>query len=151
MARRPPAFYPRREEQGDGAAQLALEVRQLQRLYPHDHLRHKAARGGRAHEARADNAPRQGLDGVKHYIKIGWIQRNDSVCFQPICFLHPNRALVIRLPQRGNIITAAWVHCYRIAKIELPRRGNEPIHSINISSQYDFVDYFYYICKQKEI
>ena len=65
MARRPSAFDPRREEQDDGAAQLALEVRQLQRLYPHDHLRHKAARGGRAHEARADNPPRRGLDGVK--------------------------------------------------------------------------------------
>ena len=86
-----------------------------------------------------------------YYIKIGWKQRNDSVCLQPICFLYPNRALVIRLPQSGHIITAAWVYCYRIAKIELPRRGNEPIHSINISSQYDFVDYFYYICKQKEI
>ena len=81
-----------------------------------------------------------------YYIKIGWKQRNDSVCLQPICFLYSNRALVIRLPQRGHIITAARQYCYRIAKIELPRRGNEPIHSINISSQYDFVDYFYYIC-----
>ena len=48
------------KNKNDGAAQLALEVRELQRLYPHDYLRHKAARGGRAHEARADNPPRRG-------------------------------------------------------------------------------------------
>lgn len=60
-----------------------------------------------------------------YYIKIGWRQRNDGVCLQPVCFLYHNHRLVVRLPQRGHIVTAAWAHHYRIARIRFPRRGNE--------------------------
>ena len=37
-----PPLHPRSKEQGNGIAQLALEVRELQRLHPNDYLRHQA-------------------------------------------------------------------------------------------------------------
>ena len=42
MAGSSPPLYPWRKEQGNGNAQLALEVRKLQRFYPNDYLRHQA-------------------------------------------------------------------------------------------------------------
>lgn len=43
VARGAPALHPRREKQDDGAAQLVVEIRELQRLYPHDYLCHQTA------------------------------------------------------------------------------------------------------------